>query len=69
MCGGLKGVINGAGNAGVDLTEQPWLREVTSAAQQLPERRRPLIYVYDLPAEFNSRMLQYRLNKVPLKTK
>ena len=27
-------------------------------------RKRPLIYIYDLPAEFNSRMHQYRLNKV-----
>ena len=30
----------------------------------LSPRKRPLIYIYDLPAEFNSRMHQYRLNKV-----
>ncbi len=59
-------LTRGLGNAGVNLTEKPWLREVLPAAQQLQEHRRPLIYVYDLPAEFNSRMLQYRLNKVPV---
>ncbi len=46
------------------MTERPWLRELVSVAEQPKQRRRPLIYVYDLPAEFNSRMLQYRLNKV-----
>lgn len=27
-----------------------------------PNRKRPLIYVYELPPIFNSHMLQYRLN-------
>lgn len=27
---------------------------------EMQDRLRPLIYVYDLPAEYNSRMLQYR---------
>ncbi len=47
------------------MDERPWLRPhtVTPAALQGKTRMRPLIYVYDLPAEFNSRMLQYRLNK------
>lgn len=62
-------VTSVVGSAGINLTEKPWLREVIPAAEQLPERRRPLIYVYDLPTEFNSRMLQYRLNKVPLMMK
>ncbi|BDA44352.1 hypothetical protein COCOBI_05-5360 [Coccomyxa sp. Obi] len=50
-------------SAGVNFTERPWLSELVSAAEQAEQRRRPLIYVYDLPAEFNSRMLQYRLSK------
>ena len=28
-------------------------------------RKRPLVYIYDLPSEFNTRMHQYRINKVP----
>lgn len=54
--------------AGVDFTERPWLRELIAAPAAAPmaTRKRPLLYIYDLPAEFNSRMLQYRLNKVPV---
>ena len=29
------------------------------------QRKRPLLYIYDLPSEFNTRMHQYRINKVP----
>ena len=29
------------------------------------QRKRPLVYIYDLPSEFNTRMHQYRINKVP----
>ena len=29
----------------------------------LPQRKRPYIYVYDLPPAYNSRMLQYRVEK------
>ena len=28
------------------------------------QRKRPLVYIYDLPSEFNTRMHQYRINKV-----
>ena len=46
---------------GANLTERPWLRRHirTPAAAAREKVKRPLIYVYDLPAEFNSRMLQY----------
>ncbi|KAG2445204.1 hypothetical protein HYH02_008672 [Chlamydomonas schloesseri] len=46
--------------------ERPWLRPVVAippAAQEVPAistRPRPLIYVYDVPPEYTSRMLQYR---------
>ena len=55
-----------AGNSIAD--QRPWLRPhiATPAPLQRKMRMRPLIYVYDLPAEFNSRMLQYRLNKACL---
>ena len=46
----------------------PWLQNVTvdvpSRQHTVPERLRPLIYVYDLPAEYHSRMIQYRVVKV-----
>ncbi|KAG2486464.1 hypothetical protein HYH03_014911 [Edaphochlamys debaryana] len=35
----------------------------STASGPAPSRRRPLIYVYDLPAAYNSRMLQYRNDK------
>jgi len=52
--------------AGVSLVERPWLQGHirAPAVGVLTQRRRPLIYIYDLPSEFNSQMLQYRLTKV-----
>lgn len=54
---------------GADLTERSWLRNliVEPGKRQQAERKRPLIYVYDLPSQFNSRMLQYRLDKVTVR--
>ena len=47
------------------MTERPWvarhLRKPESMAST--PRKRPLVYIYDLPAEFNTRMHQYRLDK------
>ncbi|KAL6749482.1 exostosin-like glycosyltransferase [Haematococcus lacustris] len=46
---------------------QPWLRQHVGlpleAQPQLPStpRKRPLIYIYDLPPAYNARMLQYRV--------
>lgn len=50
---------------GQDMTaERPWLKPYAknpAAAEPPPkERLRPLIYVYDLPSDFNTRLLQYR---------
>ncbi|GAX80495.1 hypothetical protein CEUSTIGMA_g7933.t1 [Chlamydomonas eustigma] len=59
------------------LPNRPWLRTVAAIAPEaLPEstttppqsnpreeQRRPLIFVYDLPPEYNARMLQYRGNR------
>ena len=46
----------------------PWLQNVTvdvpARQHTVPELLRPLIYVYDLPAEYHSRMVQYRVVKV-----
>ena len=47
---------------------RPWLKDTirTPAAADPPpssHRRRPLIYVYDAPPEYNTRMLQYRVLK------
>lgn len=48
----------------------PWVEEVSTNAvnesQHPMLKRRPLVYVYDLPSIFNSRMLQYRIDKVSL---
>jgi hypothetical protein len=50
------------------LSRRPWLAAHVSptpeAQSELPStpRMRPLIYVYELPPEFSSRMLQYRGN-------
>jgi hypothetical protein len=33
------------------------------ALSMLTKRRRPFIYVYDLPPAYNARMLQYRVEK------
>ncbi|KAK9805384.1 hypothetical protein WJX73_009679 [Symbiochloris irregularis] len=49
------------------LLEKPWIAEVvTNAAVDVTQSRpqlRPLIYVYDLPSMYNTRMLQYRIAK------
>jgi hypothetical protein len=49
------------------LSARPWLNHtlvIPPAALDAPPaglpRRRPLIYVYNLPAEFTTRLLQYR---------
>jgi len=52
--------------AGADwLEDRPWLtphaQNPASADPPLtPMRRRPLIYIYDLPSDFNTRLLQVR---------
>ncbi|KAL6745753.1 exostosin-like glycosyltransferase [Haematococcus lacustris] len=49
------------------LESRPWLRQHVGlpleAQPQLPStpRKRPLIYIYDLPPAYNARMLQYRV--------
>jgi hypothetical protein len=48
---------------GRQLTTMPWLKDLVRAPAAedppaLKERLRPLIYVYDLPAEYNQRLLQ-----------
>ncbi|KAL4438037.1 hypothetical protein ABPG77_004258 [Micractinium sp. CCAP 211/92] len=48
--------------------ERPWIAEhVAAPAAEDPKpgdtRKRPLIYVYELPAIFNSKLLQYRPDK------
>ncbi|GFR52399.1 hypothetical protein Agub_g14911 [Astrephomene gubernaculifera] len=57
--------------AGAELEEgrlgEPWLQEVVVVppaslpTPPTPTRPRPLIYVYDMPTEYTSKMLQYRL--------
>ncbi|KAL6745749.1 exostosin-like glycosyltransferase [Haematococcus lacustris] len=48
---------------------RPWLRQHVGlpleAQPQLPStpRKRPLIYIYDLPPAYNARMLQYRIHR------
>lgn len=48
--------------------KRPWLKvQVGPALEAQPElpktpRKRPLIYIYDLPAEFNTRLFQYKLH-------
>ena len=42
----------------VDIPAARWHAQSTEEHQST--RLRPLIYVYDLPAQYNSRMLQYR---------
>ena len=58
----------GAADLSLNLTEQPWVAAVATdaavAASRAQQRLRPLIYVYDLPALFNSRMLEWRIIKV-----
>jgi hypothetical protein len=51
-----------------DETTRPWLNKVVRlppAAAPTPKagllRKRPFIYVYDMPPAYNTRMLQYRL--------
>ncbi|KAG2501892.1 hypothetical protein HYH03_000390 [Edaphochlamys debaryana] len=51
---------------GLHETSRPWLKsvmEIPPAALEAPPptRRKPLIYVYDMPAAYTSRMLQYRI--------
>jgi hypothetical protein len=55
----------------VDLEKKPWLKSVVDIAPEaLPsppadlQRKRPLIYVYDLPPEYVSRMLQYKIHRL-----
>ena len=51
------------------LNDRPWVRgslAPTPAAQRRAKRLRPLIYVYDMPAEFTTRMLQYRVERCVL---
>ena len=52
--------------AEVNVTDRPWVaRHLTTPESMVSSpRRRPLVYIYDLPAEFNTRMHQYRLDKV-----
>ena len=53
--------------AGLQETERPWLKPHAAmppaAADPAPgaTRRRPLIFVHELPADYHSRMLQYRI--------
>ncbi|KAK9805311.1 hypothetical protein WJX73_000673 [Symbiochloris irregularis] len=51
----------------LDLSQRPWLRDVTSdaavEASRAQTRLRPLIYIYDLPSIYNTRMVEYRVNK------
>jgi hypothetical protein len=49
---------------------RPWIKEFaklpTAALPEPPaglQRRRPFIYVYDMPPAYTSRMLQYRLDR------
>ncbi len=52
--------------AELNVTERPWVARhlTTPESMESSPRRRPLIYIYDLPAEFNTRMHQYRIDKV-----
>jgi hypothetical protein len=53
-------------SAGLNEMDHPWIQDVIiepPAAADPPvlvRRLRPLIYVYDLPPDYNSRLLQYR---------
>ena len=50
------------------LISRPWLEPhaQTPAAHAGTHQSRPLIYVYDLPSIYNTRLLQYRVVKVRL---
>ncbi|KAK9805381.1 hypothetical protein WJX73_008851 [Symbiochloris irregularis] len=54
-------------NLTLDLDARPWIASVTTNAAALAasaqRRLRPLIYIYDVPATFNTRMLEYRNEK------
>ena len=56
--------------AELNVTERPWVERHLRRPGIMASspRKRPLIYIYDLPAEFNTRMHQYRLDKVSLST-
>ncbi|CAK0774152.1 hypothetical protein CVIRNUC_004140 [Coccomyxa viridis] len=56
---------SGASSAAeLDLTERPWVRRhLVKPETMAGQRKRPLVYIYDLPSEFNTRMHQYRINK------
>ena len=58
----------GCADMSYNLSGRPWVEAVTTdaalEASQKHEKLRPLIYVYDLPATFNVRMLEYRIVKV-----
>jgi hypothetical protein len=51
------------------IRHRPWLQATSAVppASLVPPpaatRKRPLIYIYDLPPEFNTRMLQYRVKR------
>ena len=53
------------------MDKKPWVKAVVEIAPEaLPSpppdllRKRPLIYIYDLPPEFVSRMLQYKIHRL-----
>ena len=57
-------------HAGLQDTSRPWLKLfVNTPLSALPsppadkQRKRPFIYVYDMPPAYTGRMLQYRLGK------
>ncbi|MEW5310146.1 MAG: hypothetical protein WDW38_001973 [Sanguina aurantia] len=51
-----------------DFESKPWLKETVgippaaAAVPAAPTRKRPLIYIYDMPPEFTTRMHQYRIS-------
>lgn len=56
--------------AELNVTERPSVERHLTRPEIMASspRKKPLIYIYDLPAEFNTRMHQYRLDKVSLST-
>ena len=52
--------------AELNVTERPWVERHLRRPEIMASspRKKPLIYIYDIPAEFNTRMHQYRLDKV-----
>lgn len=64
---GVKFFTRPLGRAGLHEMERPWLNPhatISPAAADPPEkpaRKRPLMFVHELPADYNTRMLQYRV--------